>query len=151
MLSCQAEILTNTVHIPLILSNITLYQTLLYAYGKICITSLWQMAASGGDAISRVPYYLIGNLCSQTFMSAKWGWRYIGGWLYILADFITDSIKKVCIWRFYLTLQQLRVYVWLFSVTVPQEQLFCLWQSTSVVMQPTAQMISHHLHAGIMG
>ena len=29
----------------------TLYQTLFNAYGKICITILWQMAASGSDAV----------------------------------------------------------------------------------------------------
>jgi hypothetical protein len=49
----------------------TLYQTLFYAYGKICITILWQMAAGGSDAISRVPYFKITGNFVQTFMCAK--------------------------------------------------------------------------------
>ena len=49
----------------------TLYQTQFYAYGNICMTTLWQMATSESDAISRVPNFkIIGNFV-QTSMSAK--------------------------------------------------------------------------------
>jgi hypothetical protein len=39
----------------------------------------WRYIAGGGEKV----YCLRGTSSSQIFMGARWGWSYIGGWLYL--------------------------------------------------------------------
>jgi hypothetical protein len=48
----------------------------------LCHHNFWRMAANGGGAIPMVnEVKIFGNMCSETLMGVKRGWRYIGYWL----------------------------------------------------------------------